>query len=208
MLQNVRSVTDIGCGGMSLEKYIPNATYFPVDCVQRDARTVVVDLNHGPSPRLHTEAAVLLGVLEYIHNVPKLIGELALSYPQVLLSYNRAEDRVESDATSNTWVNCFSSIQLEELFASAGLEKVQRRGLGRQTLWLLRSTACNAVVEEPSVQLHRSVPGSLQRQDSALAVPGANSGFGDPVPRAGVQAPRFWCRLRYWVVKQWESKTT
>ncbi|REF89623.1 methyltransferase family protein [Methylovirgula ligni] len=140
MLGDVRSVTDIGCGAMALERYLPHATYVPVDCVQRDARTIVVDLNREPAPETGTDAATLLGVLEYIHDVPKLLADLARAYRVILVTYNQAEDRQSAEGvTRDTWVNSFTRDQLGDVFEQSGLHIVRRESLGTQTLWLLRS---------------------------------------------------------------------
>lgn len=139
LLRDVKSVADIGCGAMTLERYLVNARYVPVDCVRRDERTVVVDLNREPTPVLHTDAAALLGVVEYIHDVPKLLRELAASYRITLITYN-CSDLLENHANAaNIWVNSYSSSELEAEFTKAGLTIEDKRQLGTQMLWLLSS---------------------------------------------------------------------
>ena len=45
-LADASSVTDLGCGTMSLERYLrPEQRYVPVDLLPRDERTLVLDLN-------------------------------------------------------------------------------------------------------------------------------------------------------------------
>jgi len=161
MLRGPRSVTDIGCGAMTLKQYLPASTvYIPVDCVKRDERTVVVDLNRSPVPGMRTEAATLLGVLEYIQDVPKLIAELAFAYPLALISYNAVDyGGDQQDALWNTWVNGYSSNELEAIFERSGWQLVEKRELGSQGLWLLASLRRPPLPEdEPSsIGLRRSV---------------------------------------------------
>jgi hypothetical protein len=49
---NPYGVVDMGAGTMTLERYIPTSVrYYPVDVVQRDARTLVCDFNIEQAPR-------------------------------------------------------------------------------------------------------------------------------------------------------------
>ena len=45
-----RSVADLGCGTMTLERYLSEGTrYVPVDVCRRDERTIVCDFNVDPT---------------------------------------------------------------------------------------------------------------------------------------------------------------
>src|SRR5215472_17152020 len=47
-------VVDFGCGPMWVERLLgPDNTYVPLDCIRRDERTVVLDLNTDRIPPLH-----------------------------------------------------------------------------------------------------------------------------------------------------------
>lgn len=124
---------------MELERHIPDAAYIPVDCVKRDARTVVVDLNRAPVPGMRTEAASLLEVIEYIHDVPALLSNLARSYSKLVISYQPREGR-SSNAGQMPWINNYSQAEVEELLAAAGFLPTERRNLGEQTIWLATSS--------------------------------------------------------------------
>jgi hypothetical protein len=137
MLGDVQSVTDIGCGHMGLKQFLPGVRYVPVDCVRRDDETIVVDLNKEPAPTTGTEAVTLLGVIEYLHDAPKLLGDLARSYATILVTYNCYEHRKPADR--NKWSNGFTAGDLMHIFSTAGLSVAQTETLGRQTLWLLKS---------------------------------------------------------------------
>lgn len=139
MLASVKSVTDIGCGAMALESHLPDAIYKPVDCVSRDARTLVVDLNRENAPTLGTDAVSLLGVLEHIHDVPKLLKELASSYPLVLVTYNPTDLSADHASPANVWVNAYSIAEMEAEFTRARLRIKDMKQVGSQVLWLLAS---------------------------------------------------------------------
>ena len=48
-LADASSVTDLGCGTMSLERCLrPEQRYVPVDLLPRDERTLALDLNKSP----------------------------------------------------------------------------------------------------------------------------------------------------------------
>ena len=141
MLKDVGSVTDIGCADMSLAKHLPNVSYVPVDCVKRDNRTIVVDLNREAVPQTQTKAAVALGVLEYIHDVAKFLCEMAAAFPVILVSYNTAEDRDPDNETFHTFVNEYSRCEMEALIARADLSIADAQEFGSQRLWLLHRKA-------------------------------------------------------------------
>lgn len=142
MLTGVDTVADIGCGSMELERLLPNAVYWPIDCVARDPRTIVVDLNKEPPPQVSARTVTLLGVLEYIIDAPKLLRSLAALYPQLLISYNIAERRCEADQEWYVWVNDYSRADLEDLFSKCGYSIEKTCDLGPQVLWLLKSDRC------------------------------------------------------------------
>jgi glycosyltransferase involved in cell wall biosynthesis len=135
------AVVDLGCGMMCLEKHLaPGVRYLPVDVVARDDRTVLADLNREPLPKLPADCIVVCGLLEYIHDVPKLLTAMAKHYKTIVISYN-STDTVPAIAErqSHAWVNNFTVTTLEAAFADAGLKIQDKRDLGQQVLWKLGS---------------------------------------------------------------------
>lgn len=135
-----RSVIDLGCGMMTLERFLPpGTTYIPVDVVARDARTLVVDLNRDGMPALSADCLVGLGILEYVYDLPRLLQGIAASCLTALLSYNTLErfpDRAQR--TGHAWVNHHTQAELEALIQANGLRIVERIQLDTtQTMWRL-----------------------------------------------------------------------
>ncbi|CAM2172994.1 Methyltransferase domain-containing protein [Paraburkholderia sacchari] len=143
MLGAVLSVADVGCGMMTLEKYLPrDALYVPVDVVRRDPRTIVIDLNKVELPDLGTDSIVGLGLLEYLFDVPAILQRIALLYRTAVLSYNSL-DRVSNigERTGHAWVNHYTEAELESLFNLSGLKIDERvHHDANQTIWRLKSS--------------------------------------------------------------------
>src|ERR1700743_3487879 len=73
-------VIEFGAGRRVLERYLdPSCTYVPSDIVDRGPRTIVCDLNQRPLPDLGAgvyDVAVILGVLEYVSDLPSMLDWL------------------------------------------------------------------------------------------------------------------------------------
>jgi len=141
MLTDCPSVADLGCGHMSLERYLaPTARYLPVDVVRRDERTIIVDFNHAPPPLPAAHAAACLGLLEYLHDVAGFLGHLRTGYQILVLSYNPAHDHsLLQQRRAHAWVNDHSIDQIEALFEADGWAAAEAVSLGgHQMLWKLR----------------------------------------------------------------------
>jgi hypothetical protein len=147
MLKGVTSVVDVGCHNMRLERLLgPEVRYIPVDVVARDERTIVVDLNREPMPKVEAQALLALGLLTYLYDVPKFLGEVAAGYSTAVLSYNTTDDQPPGfDRRQHAWVSDYSGEELEAIFQRCGLRIVESRrfdvgdpqGRFRQRLWKL-----------------------------------------------------------------------
>jgi hypothetical protein len=141
MLQGCNTVADLGCGTMDLEKSLPPATkYIPVDLVARDGRTRIVDFNQDAAPGVCADAGVLLGLLEYVHDIGRLLRECRPCFKRLVLSYNcrQADGRLE-DRRSHAWVNDLTEQGIEEMFRSSGWCVARKVDLGsHQWLWQLQ----------------------------------------------------------------------
>jgi Methyltransferase domain len=132
---------DIGCGQMAVEKVVKNCTYIPVDIVQRDHRTTVVDLNVEPLPSSlikKTDFAVLLGVMEYLKRPQDLLSMLSAAGIQVVCSYQLADNSSAEVRAENGWFNAFTALEFAKLLRDSGFSVVQSKRMGEQGLYLLR----------------------------------------------------------------------
>src|SRR5262249_45361998 len=82
-------VLEFGAGNRLLGRYLdPSCTYVPSDLVDRGPGTIVCDLNKRPLPDLGENAydvTVLIGVLEYVRDVPSVLDWLAELAPVCVL---------------------------------------------------------------------------------------------------------------------------
>lgn len=141
-LLDVNSVADLGCGHMRLERYLAKATaYFPVDVTRRDERTLVCDFNSEPLVRTPADAAVCLGLLEYLFEPAAFLEQLAHQYRKLVVSYCVADLTPDiASRREHAWVNELSHSQIEAIFAHTGWTIEQSKQIDNlQYIWLLRS---------------------------------------------------------------------
>ena len=83
------SVLEFGAGRMVLKQSLPEGCRdTPSDIVDRGPRTIVCDLNARTLPDFpHHDVAVFSGVLEYVHDVPRVVALLARTVDTVVASY-------------------------------------------------------------------------------------------------------------------------
>ena len=117
-------VLDLGCGRMSLQRFLPNGcSYQPCDLVKRNPGTIVCDFNAGEFP---TQAAAdadiitMLGVLEYIVDVDSFFTHLRFCKRDVVLSYCATDLSPDRDRAALGWINHFSFYDLAVLFDRFG----------------------------------------------------------------------------------------
>jgi hypothetical protein len=131
-IPNGSRVIEFGAGHRALERYLdPSCTYVPSDIVDRGPGTLVHDLNQRPLPDLGADVydvAVLMGVLEYIRDVPAVLDWLTELVPVVVLSYvcvtaNRHSLRGMRDRANRLgvgWMNNYREEELRSLFHERG----------------------------------------------------------------------------------------
>jgi hypothetical protein len=117
-------VLDLGCGRMSLRRFLPfGCNYQGCDLVARDAETVVCNFNAGEFP---TDAAAdadiitMLGVLEYITDVDGFFTHLKSTGRDVVFSYCATDLTVGLDRAAHGWINHFSFEDLAKLIDRHG----------------------------------------------------------------------------------------
>ena len=121
-------VLDLGCGIMSLQRFLPHGcSYQGCDLVARDPQTIVCDFNMGGFP---TEAAIdadiisVLGVLEYVSDAEAFFTHLRSANCDVVLSYCAADLSGSIDRASLGWINHFSFLDLASLLDRHGFRIV------------------------------------------------------------------------------------
>jgi hypothetical protein len=139
-LQGARTVVDLGCGTMVLERYLaPGQGYVPVDVAPRDARTLVVDLDVDPLPVVDADACALLGVLGYLADPGAVLKKVQAAYPRVVLSY--ASVPLTPAKLAHGRLNSLSPHEVRRLIDEAGFTVVREtRLLSSELLFELRST--------------------------------------------------------------------
>lgn len=122
-LTGATSIADLGCGSMTLARYLkPDQSYIPVDVARRDEATIVLDLNKDDDlKRLPAaDACALLGVLEYSYRPRELIKALGCHYGQIVATYNPWDGHSALDPRlANGWVTNFRRADLLEVFSAA-----------------------------------------------------------------------------------------
>jgi hypothetical protein len=124
---------------MALKDFLPvGCIYTPSDLVDRGGGTLVCNLNGRllpPIPRHNV--AVFGGVLEYVHDVPRLISHLSNFVETIIASY-AVTDSNNGNRRANGWVNDFSSRDILVLFEAAGFQMDQAEQWGSQSVYRFR----------------------------------------------------------------------
>lgn len=116
-------VIEFGAGRQTLANHLPSGCqYIPSDFVSHTPSTFVCDLNATRLPSFPVaDVPVLSGVLEYVHDVPRLAQHLADHTRMVLCSYSGLDDFPSLiRRRANGWVNDLSSNTIVQVFADVG----------------------------------------------------------------------------------------
>jgi hypothetical protein len=125
-------VIEFGAGNRVLERYVDRScTYTPSDIVDRGPGTIVCDLNERPLPALGGDAydvAVLMGVLEYMRDLPSVLDWLTELVPTCVLSYACARGSRYSPTRAlgapgrlkAGWLNSYREGEIRSLFNERG----------------------------------------------------------------------------------------
>jgi hypothetical protein len=141
-LADASSVTDLGCGTMSLERCLrPEQRYVPVDLLPRDERTLVLDLNKSADiERLPpSEAYAVLGFFEYSYAPDELIAMLRRRCLKVVTTFSMLTEETPEQRLELGWVNHFTRDEFVELFARHGFAVIREQYVhGRQYMFDFR----------------------------------------------------------------------
>ncbi len=134
-------VIEFGAGRRVLERYLdPSCTYVPSDMVDRGPGTIICDLNQRPLPDLGYvfDVAVLVGVLEYVRDVPLVLDWLAGHVAVCVLTYAPLRGGVVEAVgrLRHGWMNSYREDELRALFQVRGFELVREAGWDGQRLFV------------------------------------------------------------------------
>jgi hypothetical protein len=141
-------VIEFGAANRVLEKHLdPSSTYTASDLVDRGPGTIVLDLNDRPLPELGEKAydvAVIMGVLEYVRDVPSVLDWLAKHFEVCVLSYactkangRRLRGKVEAIRRLNHgWMNSLDEDELRKLFIERGYRLVHEADWADQRMFV------------------------------------------------------------------------
>lgn len=148
LVPNNSRVIEFGAGNRILERYLdPSCTYVPSDIIQRGPGTIICDLNRRPLPDLGAnvhDVAVLIGVLEYVRDVPSVLDWLTKYVTVCVLTYARAKANGYSPRAllervgrlRHGWMNNYREEELRSLFRERGFELVRDDDWQRQRLFV------------------------------------------------------------------------
>lgn len=142
-------VLEFGAGRMVLKNLIPNdCNYTPSDIVDRGYGTIVCDLNKELPRFDHFDYAIFSGVIEYVYDVPRLIGHLHSSIDTILISY-ATYDNNSNSRRLHGWVNHYSEDQLVDLFDENGYALKHRSGWRNQVIFkFIRRPKTNGAIRK------------------------------------------------------------
>jgi len=99
-------VLDLGAGAMGLRRFLaPACVYIPCDVVEREPGALVADLNKGEFPPGAYDWVTVLGVLEYIHDVSRVLDFMARAAPHAVITYCLDTAKVIATRRGMGWVN-------------------------------------------------------------------------------------------------------
>lgn len=129
-------VLEFGAGMLALAKYLPEGSeHIATDIVSRGPGTLVCDLNDRSLPKLPAaDVALFSGVLEYVYDLPRALGQIADLVPAIICSYATVDEN-PTDRLGHGWVNDYTEVELVSLIESLGYGVTTRQQWKRQILF-------------------------------------------------------------------------
>lgn len=114
-------VLDLGAGRQTLARHLPPGTsYTPADVVRRTSATVVADVNAGEFPDGTYDVVVMLGLLEHVHNVRRLLETAARHTSTIVVSYCAMTAWSREFRLEKGWLNDLRLGDLIDVFTDTG----------------------------------------------------------------------------------------
>lgn len=133
------SVLEFGAAKLALKQFLPkNVLYTPSDIVSRSNDTIVCDLNKEPLPQFNTYDTIFFsGVLEYIHDVSKVIKHLSEITDKFIISYATTNEFPDEKARKvNGWVNNYSNDKIIEIFGQLEFKLIETNSWRKQSIYV------------------------------------------------------------------------
>jgi hypothetical protein len=141
MIHPNTTILEFGAGKEHLRNFLPQGCiYQPSDIVARSPESIVCDLNQEfPKLDKKWDYIVFSGVLEYIHDVQKLLKQVRAHCDTCILSY-ASTDCLECMTTRmrSGWVNHLSKDSFEAMLQNAGFTVQEKRAWRGQDIYSLR----------------------------------------------------------------------
>jgi len=136
LVSDRQTVIEYGSGPLGAQRFLPETCgYVGSDLVLRGTGSLAIDLNAKKIPFLPAaDVALFSGVLEYVHDLPRLVERLASSVDEVVCSYAPTELN-PGDREPHGWVNEYSTDALVDLFARVGFSVDHQAEWKRQVLF-------------------------------------------------------------------------
>lgn len=128
-------VLEFGSGMLALAEYLPEGCqHIATDIVSRGPGTLVCDLNDRSLPNLpEADVSLFSGVLEYVYDLPRALGQVADRTPSIICSYATVDEN-PSNRLDHGWVNDYTEAELVSLLESLGYRATTREQWKRQIL--------------------------------------------------------------------------
>jgi hypothetical protein len=139
------TVMDLGCGTMSLKKFLNNQEYLPVDYKQRGPNTIICNFNKYEFPSEKADVYFISGCLEYMKDPEWFLKKCCQASTKLLLSYCTLEEfPSEKDRTQKNWQNNLTKDQIISIVTAAGFT-LQDQGMTktRNTLFIFNRSQTN-----------------------------------------------------------------
>ncbi len=127
-------VLDIGCGRMAVRGFLPpGCSYIPADLTRWTEDTIQVDLNAGQFPEGTYDVIVMLGVLEYLNDVPAVLAKARVHASRLITSYNHPRPFLpirRRKRRAAEWVNDFRVREFARMLKACGWSTIESHPLG------------------------------------------------------------------------------
>jgi hypothetical protein len=130
---------------MKLREFAPaGIRYTPADLVLRDSAGVSIDLNSGDFPGGAYDGAVMLEVLEYMHDAHGVLSRARSAASRLLLSYRLHDGSDTGERRADGIFNDFTREQILELLEASDWKPVAVEDGPGYALFLCRALSRSA----------------------------------------------------------------